>query len=83
MSRRTLPVRRLAVAALAPLALTTLAACSDGDPGSTAVDETSATSSTDEESPAEEPAEEPTAEAPEVAAGDSVETAAFLSRSER
>lgn len=81
MSRRTLPVRRIAVAALAPLALTVLAACSDGDPGSTAVDETSATSSTDEDPSGEDPtAEAPTAEAPaEMAAGDTVEPAAFMS----
>lgn len=79
MSRRTLPVRRLAVAALAPLALTTLAACSDGDPG-TAVDETSSSTSSDptQDAPTEEAPTEAAPTEESVAAGESIEPAAFM-----
>ncbi|MEI5674858.1 MULTISPECIES: hypothetical protein [unclassified Nocardioides] len=47
MSRRTLPARRLAAAAVLPLALTTLAACSDGDPGPGVVSDSAGVSTPD------------------------------------
>ncbi|WP_244928727.1 LppX_LprAFG lipoprotein [Nocardioides sp. W7] len=74
MSRRTLPVRRLAVAALAPLALTTLAAC--GDDGGSAAKEPAASSTP---SPADDVEESGDADAAaDVAAGEEIEPAAFM-----
>lgn len=73
---RPLPVRRLFVAAVAPLALVTLGAC--GGDGSSGDDpRTSSEGFADDRSgdPAEGPAEDPAGEAP---AGDTVEPAAFL-----
>lgn len=86
MSRRPLPVRRLAAAAVLPLALTTLAACgSDGD--STAEDTSSASEGfsdpSSEESPGEEAPDEGTGEDAEAPAeGGEVESAAFTDRLE-
>jgi hypothetical protein len=76
MSRRSLPVRRLAVAAVLPLALTTLAACgSDGD--STAEDTSSASEESADPSAAASEAEE----SEEPAEGE-VDAAAFTDRLE-
>lgn len=71
MSRRTLPVRRLAVAALAPLALTALVACGS-DEDSTAAD-TSASTTPDADS-----SEEPEPAGDDVAEGEEIEPAAFM-----
>jgi hypothetical protein len=74
MSRRTLPARRLAVAALAPLALTTLVACGGDDAESTASDTAAETES---DAPAED-GEEGEAEPVEAAAGEEIETSEFM-----
>src|SRR5690349_6325948 len=72
MSRRTLPARRLAVAALAPLALTTLVACGD-DGGSAAKEPSSSTPASTDEG-----ADDGTDAAPAVAEGEEIEPDAFL-----
>lgn len=69
MSRRTLPVRRLAAAALAPLALTTLAACG-GDDESAAKDPAGSASSA--------PLDDSAATEAGVVEGDEIETDAFM-----
>ncbi|WP_182526549.1 LppX_LprAFG lipoprotein [Nocardioides dongkuii] len=79
MSRRTLPARltarRLAVAAVAPLALGTLVACG-GDDGGTTAKEPAASSSPSEES-SESADAEPT-EDTAVAAGEEIEPEEFM-----
>jgi hypothetical protein len=72
MSRRTLPARRLAVAALAPLALTTLVACGD-DGGSAAKEPSSSTPASTDEG-----ADDGTDAAPAVAEGEEIEPDAFM-----
>jgi len=74
MSRRLLPARRLAAAAVLPLALTTLVACGGDDAESTASD--TAGSETSETPAAEE--DESEAEPVDAAAGDEIEPAEFM-----
>jgi hypothetical protein len=75
MSRRTLPARRLAVAALAPLALTTLAACGGDDAESTASDTAGSETS---ETPAADEGEATEAEPVDAAAGDEIDPSEFM-----
>lgn len=73
MLRRTLPARRLAAAAVLPMALTTLAACGSDDGESTAADPSSESS---EASGTATPSEDAGGAAP--ATGEEVEPAAFM-----
>lgn len=77
MTRRTLPARRLAVAAVLPLALTTLVACGDDSSSGDDAAPSSAEGFADE--PEEEPTTEaPAEEAPAEAEGGAAEPAAFM-----
>lgn len=71
MTRRTLPVRRLAVAAITPFALVTLAACG-GDDASSAEDTSASTSPDSSDTASAEPTDD------EAAAGEEIEPAAFM-----
>lgn len=78
MSRRTLPARRLAAAAVLPLALTTLAACGSDD-GSTAQKASSSTGSSEEAEPEESQDAAPVDdEGGEVAEGEQVDAEEFM-----